>query len=410
MKNAVKPGMAWLLTAALAAQVLFMSSRAVMDSPLLASAFFAVVVVHFRTCRSRYEVLAVVPLAAALVMIRFGTQLHPLYEHLWWIGLFLGWASMLVMGVAVLHSRPQDMPGRIAAFGTALAAPICTVAVLAALPVTWHAHPATLDTVLYAFDNALGFQPSFIAGRLFAHLWWLRLLSKVVYETVPLAVVILYLSTVGPRDRGKHRLLLLFGIAGLAGYLLYNFVPAAGPAYLFPARFPDSPPGTAGLGLLPVALPSGVPRNAMPSLHVAWAVLMCWNARRSAIWLRTCYGFYLILTILFTLGSGEHYLVDLVVALPFALAVQAGCSVPARELPRSLAFWTGTAGTLAWLAFLRFAAPLWLGSLVLDWTLVVVTVVGSVVLERQVDLRFSASADKRAAEERKLFQGESAQV
>jgi len=98
---------------------------------------------------------------------------------------------------------------------------------------------------------------------------------------------------------------------------------------------------------------------------------------------------------LFTLGSGEHYLIDLVVALPFALAVQAAFSVPVRELPRSLPFWAGSAGTLAWLGFLRFAAPVWQGSVVLDWSLVAVTVAGSVMLESQASRKFCASEKQR---------------
>jgi hypothetical protein len=255
----------------------------------------------------------------------------------------------------------------------------------------------TLDRVLYAFDGSLGFQPSFVLGRLLTHMAWLGALANLSYEQVPVAVLILYASSMGAKERRKPNLLLVIGAASLAGYILYTLVPAAGPLYLFPSRFPNSAPPLAGLALVPATLSADIPRNAIPSLHMAWAVLLCWNARRSALWLRAGYGLYLGLTVLFTLGSGEHYLIDLVVALPFALAVQTAFRVPIRELPRSLPFWSGTVATLAWLEFLRFGASVWLGSVVLDWSLVAVTVAGSVILERQADRKFRASENEQRA-------------
>jgi hypothetical protein len=117
---------------------------------------------------------------------------------------------------------------------------------------------------------------------------------------------------------------------------------------------------------------------------MTWAVLLYWNARRSALWLRIVYILFLLLTVLATLGTGEHYLIDLVVALPFALAVQTAFSIPVGELRRSLPFWAGSTGTLFWLAFLRFGEPVWLGSAMMDWGLVALTVLGSVIIERQL--------------------------
>ena len=53
-----------------------------------------------------------------------------------------------------------------------------------------------------------------------------------------------------------------------------------------------------------------------------------------------------------TLGFGEHYAVDLVVALPYAMALAAICS------RRAGAAAVGTVLTLAWMAALRFETPL----------------------------------------------------
>ncbi len=397
MNTELKPVAAWLLTAVLAAETVFMALHTRLDFPFLAPALLGAVVIQIRTCRSRFELLATVPLAAGLALLRFGPHLRMVYDNAAVLGLFVGLASLFVMGVTVLRSRPSELRDRIGAFGVALAAPVFVIITAALLSGTGHAHPVTLDRVLYAFDGSLGFQPSFVLGHLLTHMAWLGALANLSYEQVPVAVLILYASSMGAGERRKPNLLLVIGAASLAGYLLYTLVPAAGPLYLFPSRFPNSAPSLVGLALLPAALSADIPRNAIPSLHMAWAVLMCWNARRSALWLRAGYGLYLGLTVLFTLGSGEHYLIDLVVALPFALTVQAASSVPIRELPRSLPFWAGTVATLAWLGFLRFGAPVWLGSVVLDWGLVAVTVAGSVILERQANRKFRASENERRA-------------
>ena len=408
MKTPPKPLGAWFLTALLAAETVFLASRMNPNAPFFVSALLGAAAIQVGTCRSRFELPATLLPAVGLALLRFGLHLGPLYENPAGFGLFLGLASLFVMGVRVAHSRPDQVRENVAAFGAALALPLFMIATTRVLPETGRAHPLTLDRILYAFDSSLGLQTSFVLGRLLTRWTWLRALAKLAYEQAPLAATFLYVRTMGPGKRRKPNLFILFGVAGLAGYLLYALVPAAGPCHLFPSQFPNSAPPLAGLALLPVALPADIPRNAMPSLHMAWAVLMFWSTRQSSAWLRIGYGLLLFLTVLCTLGSGEHYLIDLVVALPFALAVQAAFSVPVRELPRSWPFLAGSVGTLAWLGFLRFGASLWLGSIGLDWSLASVTVGGAVILERQAYRKFRASVEMRQAAKRQQFEAASA--
>ena len=292
----------------------------------------------------------------------------------------------------------------------ALAIPGFVFIATVALSGTGHAHPMTFDRVLYAFDGSLGFQPSFVLGRLVSRLPWLGVLAGLAYEQVPVAALILYTATMGAGERRRPDLLLALGAASLVGYLLYSLVPAAGPIDLFPSRFPNFAPPLAGFQVVPASIPANIPRNAMPSLHMAWAVLIWWNARRSAISLRAGYLVYLMLTIFATLASGEHYLIDLVVALPFALAIQAAFSVRLRDLPRFVPFWAGWIITLAWLGFLRFARPVWLGSTVLDWILVALTLAGSAMLERHAHRKTLTPADQRRIAGHDQLEGASAIV
>src|SRR5262245_29444843 len=82
-----------------------------------------------------------------------------------------------------------------------------------------------------------------------------------------------------------------------------------------------------------------------------------------------------------TLGFGEHYLVDLVVAVPFALALQA---VWTRGLPwnapeRLYAFMGGSLAVALWLVLLRVGAPLFRPSPALAWAAVGLTVLPSLL-------------------------------
>ena len=71
----------------------------------------------------------------------------------------------------------------------------------------------------------------------------------------------------------------------------------------------------------------------MPSMHVGWALLIAFNARGT--WARLGFSLFALVTCLATVGSGEHYAIDAVVALPFAVAVQVLYRACRRQKPRS---------------------------------------------------------------------------
>jgi hypothetical protein len=62
---------------------------------------------------------------------------------------------------------------------------------------------------------------------------------------------------------------------------------------------------------------------------MASVLLAYWQARPYGPWARTAAAVFLGGTMMATLGMGEHYVVDLVVAMPLSLAVYAAC-MPAR--------------------------------------------------------------------------------
>jgi hypothetical protein len=214
-----------------------------------------------------------------------------------------------------------------------------------------------LDLYLYTLDLKLaGFAPSFgLAASRFQS--FLRPTELLIYYALPFATALVYaghISRGGPRATNFA----FIAIANMViGYAVYLFYPAAGPAYAFPGVFPRLAPVLSGLH--PILLPA--PANAMPSLHISAALLIWWNSKHWRVG-RYLALVFLGLTILATIGLGEHYCTDLIVAVPFALFVQA---LGTRRPLRMTCLLTGLSMSVTWLALLRYGFPLLAASNVL---------------------------------------------
>jgi len=204
--------------------------------------------------------------------------------------------------------------------------------------------PETKDAILLQADRALGGLPSYAMGGAFAAHPALAAFSWVAYVmlAVEAALVVLVAIRRGLPDMHPRRILFACGAAGLAALLGYWACPGTGPRYAFPG-FPAARPGP--LALAGIAVSPEFPRNAMPSLHFAWA-LMLHRAAFPVRWLRYMTLAWLAGIGAATLGTGEHYLIDLVVAVPFAAAIETGL---VRSWQRMLA---ASALTAAWVVFL----------------------------------------------------------
>ena len=238
-------------------------------------------------------------------------------------------------------------------------------------------HPKTFDVYLYSFDCSLRVQFSFLVGQVFSRYVWLRLVSLLFYIALPLPLALIYAAHLRLRNKNAFPVMLAFLITGPLGVLFYNLVPATGPVHIFGQGFPWHPLLTSqAMHLVLETVPVKGERNAIPSLHMAWVLLVWWNSKGLARWIRAIALAFVVFTVLATLGTGEHYFVDLVVAFPFALMVQALCSypLPFKYGPRRVAFLFGTFASLAWMALLSFATPFFWISPVAPWAMVVATI------------------------------------
>jgi len=242
-------------------------------------------------------------------------------------------------------------------------------------------HPKTFDVFLYSFDSSLRVQISFLVGQAFWKWPWLWWVCFIFYTALPLPLALVYAAHLRHTKYNALAVMIAFLVTGPLGVMFYNMLPACGPVHLFGAAFPWHPLSTADamrLNVVPILMKGA--RNAIPSLHMAWVLLIWWNSRGLPRWVRAIALAFVWFTVLATLGTGEHYFVDLVVAFPFSLTVQALCSysLPFRSGERRTAFLFGTFVTLIWLALLSFATRLFWISPLIPWAMIVATISSSV--------------------------------
>lgn len=247
--------------------------------------------------------------------------------------------------------------------------------------------PTSCDPSAYAADAAFGVHWSFGVGQLFAEVPVLKFVCYAIYVAPPPALVFVYaLQTRARRPPPVDAATVLLAMF-LTGYSLYFIFPVCGPRAAFGAAFPIAPPPLDGLlGTRMTVLGADAWPNAMPSLHIASVVLAYWQARPYGRWARIFAAIFLIGTFLATLGMGEHYLVDLVVAMPLCLAVYAAC-MPSRcayRSERSAALIGGVILLAVWYALLFFGIELLLSSPVVAWGISLSTTAVVVWLERRL--------------------------
>jgi hypothetical protein len=285
---------------------------------------------------------------------------------------FLGVAAILVLGARVVHDAGRRC------IEDFLAAALCLdgwIVFVYAMHLTVQYLPRTLDGVLYSFDASLGFAPSFAVGSWLIGHPFLTALTTIQYEVLFIAVMGTY---AWKRRRGNtQRTLAIIACMLLGGLVLYFLCPATGPGWAFPGTFPEHPP-EASSGLMRPMPVADAPRNAMPSLHIGLALVAWWASRDLGRVARVALACFLAATVFSTLAMGEHYLIDLAVAVPYSVAVRA--AVDARIRPMAI----GVALTAAWIV--AFRAPLnfsaWPAAA--SWILMILTVAIPLAVESKL--------------------------
>jgi hypothetical protein len=377
----------------------YLSTNARFYNEALISAFFgltlaSVLIIQFRVRPSLADGVVVLAGIALLASINFRI-LHRKPEIMAWAS-FAGLSSLLVLGARTIWAKISDRRRLLLAFVPAVSFVVSEY--FADTFLRWSAalHKGVLDLYLYSFDASLHVQLPFLLGKAFVRFPALRTAGIIFYIGLALPIALVYagrMLRIGDKAIPSFVALLATGPIGV---VFYNLLPALGPAHLFAGEFPWRPLSiaqAARLFLEPVALAG--PPNAIPSLHMAWVLLVWWYSRGLSWWERSIAFLFLFFTVLATMGTGEHYFVDLIVAFPFAVLIEAlfAFSVPLKNPVRAMPLVFGLLATLAWLLGLRFFPHFFWVSAVIPWALCVATVGLSLVVESRLQTPFPISAE-----------------
>ncbi len=378
MNGALLRRWAWSVAAAIV--LLWIASRKTffgdtISSPFLAVALFSIFLILLRTRRDLKELGLVVAFAAAqyLVDIRWLR-----YAYGWPVLVsFVGTAGLLVLALRAIWAADGE---RRTAYLTVIPAFLFVASEwTASYLLEWgeRARPTTLDLYLFSFDASLRLQPAFVMGQWFARLHAFAISSVAIYMALPVAIGLVFAGCMA-RDRGNAMpSVAAFLITGPVGACFYTMFPALGPVHIFLDRFPWHPLAfeqARKLLLEPIAVAG--PRNAIPSLHAAWIFLVFWYARNLSVIEKIGAGIFVFFTLCATLGTGEHYLVDLVVAIPFTVLILGLTQIIFSGNRKSgvVPLVAGLGGVLLWFALLRWENHIFWVSPVVPWGACAVTI------------------------------------
>jgi hypothetical protein len=384
-----------LLTIALSGGAILLVTNAYFAGSAMPFVFFmltlaSVILVLLRVGRSWLDVLFLIVAAAVLAII---SAWHFHYQPNWESCVsFLGLGSLLVLGLRAVWSEGEKQKLLALAFAPSFLFAAFMVLAGVVLDRTQIWHPKTLDLYLFSFDASLHMQFAFLLGQAYAMWPWFKVLGLTLYIALPIPIAMVY---AGQLLRGRKKAfpaMTAFLITGPIGIFFYNLFPALGPVHIFQQGFPWHPLTTAGashLFLEPIAV-KGV-QNAIPSLHMSWVLLAWWYSRGLSAVERGIALTFVVFTALATLGTGEHYFIDLVVAYPFSVMIQSLCafSLHWNQRNRVTAALYGLLTTLAWFVALRYAPRLFWASPIVPWTCCVVTVASALFFH----WRLEAAAD-----------------
>lgn len=376
------------MTGIVKAPHLMLGNFAVKGWSFLSFALMGTFFIHLLSRPKRNEIFVTIILGflleGMLISTRGGLSI-PFSEVLNTRGDGFGIASLVILFVQSLRKNDEERTMLLTTLLAGFILPLYVVSINFYLLLTTAIHPRTYDLLLYAFDDTLGVQLSYVLGRILKSLDIFEPIVLFFYQGLPLVISIMFAVQLRKKARPQVNILSVFFLTGVIGYVLYNFYPAAGPIYWPDHGFPKSIPPISTLSVAPIIL-TGAVRNAMPSLHTAWALLLWWNSRGYTPWVRGAAGLYLGVILFSTLALGEHYLIDLIVAVPFAVAIQAICttSVPLSHVERRTAILVGGGLTTLWFILLYIAIPLFQATPIISWLGILATVGISLLLEKRL--------------------------
>jgi hypothetical protein len=345
----------WLCSLAIVAGCLVAADKGLLRLPYLEYALLGGWVVWLARAHDRADWIAFGAFSVVLGFLAIAVkQDQDLTARL--AGYVLGLSAIATAALRLSRASALDRTNRWETLIAVALVPLFMTEVLLMRRALVTVHAPTYDLYAYALDDRLGGQLSFALARTLGKWPLVYGVVEEVYVALP-AIMGVFFAAVVQRSgvRGLARGVLLLFVASILAVVGYLVVPVSGPRFAF-AQFPILPAGLPALQRM--ALPPEVERNGVPSLHLFAALLPWWNVRTGGTPMRLATGAFLVGTFAATLTTGEHYLVDLILTVPFGLAIQVAffAEPGLNEFKRWLIISAGATLTAFWFVLLRSAA------------------------------------------------------
>lgn len=182
--------------------------------------------------------------------------------------------------------------------------------------------PATYDYHVYRIDAAYGGFANWCARIFDLGAPLLQTVTLVGYGLLVLVFYVVLGLTLREGRWQQLNVMRTFVVPFILASLFYSLVPVSGPIYaFFDGSFPHALPLITEVPAAKVVLPPFF-RNGMPSFHLTGAILV-WMLS-AALTRKIAFYFSAIMVLCVawaTMALGEHYALDLIVALPFAMSL-----------------------------------------------------------------------------------------
>lgn len=232
-----------------------------------------------------------------------------------------------------------------------------------ALDIIHFARPATYDVIAYKIDEAYFGARQGLVDLVNHHIPLLKSILLKAYSMLSLCLFVVVALVIREGGYKKYNILRTFVVPFGVAFICYMIVPISGPIYAFGVdQFLGQMPRASLFDAVTEVIPLAA-RNGMPSMHFTGAFMICLLTAtlRQKIYFWISLVFF-VLTVMATLGLGEHYVVDLVVAMPFSVALaMALISAPKYFAKKSTKMiWCGASATFVFWMVSFIVIPQWL--------------------------------------------------
>jgi hypothetical protein len=282
-----------------------------------------------RNLRERVIVLVIGAIAAVIIW-----HVHPMK----WNYEFRSSANFLLSGLGfalasivavILHKTddPIDELTRKKLIDFFIFANLIQFSIWPILDLTTLFHPYTFDAIAYRIDSTFGFLPSVLVAKLYFNNGWFSKVLDFAYDWIPLGFAFIFGLQLRQKLSPPANMILVWIVSTIGCLIAYHLCPITGPIYLFEKNvFPNAMPEASQISNIST-LNIAQFRNGFPSMHLGACLMMIFTARYQKLKILNCILYIAAgLTVLATLGKGEHYLIDLVVSFPFIVAIQSYCT------------------------------------------------------------------------------------